>query len=325
MRAAPIAGIPVSVTRLVFGTAHLAGTVPLPVACRSARRNATRLLDAAYEAGYRAFDTAGIWQLGGREGVLGDWLAATGVREEVVIIGKGAHPSIPAFRSRMHERAITADLEWSLRRLRIDYLDLFLLHRDDPQVSVEDLVEVLHRHQRTGKVRAYGGSNWRHDRLEEAMQSASRCGCSPPAASSPQYGLAVWRHAPWKGCVSVSGEHGAAARTWYRDTGLPVLAWSPLAGIIGDRGGVGARRGPYATADNAERRRRLVRMAADKRVTPAQLALAYVLNSEMNVFAVVSTASPQRLLENRLALDLMLTPSERRWLSMSTIRACPHG
>ena len=133
MRAAPIAGIPIPVTRLVLGTAQLAGRVPLPVACRSARRRATRLLDAAYEAGYRAFDTAGIWQLGGREGVLGDWLAATGVREEVVIIGKGAHPSIPAFRSRMHARAITSDLEWSLRRLRTDYLDLFLLHRDDAQ------------------------------------------------------------------------------------------------------------------------------------------------------------------------------------------------
>ena len=318
MNSARIAGISIPVTRLIFGTAHLAGRVPLPTATRFARRQAAVLLDAAYEAGYRAFDTAGIWQLGGRESVLGEWLAVNGVRQHVVIVGKGAHPSLLGFRSRMHERAITADLEQSLRRLRTDYLDLFLLHRDDPEVPVPTLLEILHHHQASGRVRAYGGSNWTHQRLSQALYGAENSGLTPFAASSPQYGIAVWRQPPWPGCVSISGPAAAAARSWYQETHLPVLAWSPLAGILAGGNALSpGRRGPYATAANARRRERLMRMAVSKSATPAQLALAYVLNSQMNAFAVVSTATPQRLRENRAATDLALTSRERNWLNLS--------
>ena len=223
-----IAGIPLPVSRLILGTAPFGDRTfalfPAP------RRSELffQLLDAVWEQGCNAFDAAAVYQLGGSERLLGAWTKSRGNREQAVLITKGAHPSIPLFRSRIGSRAIVEDLEGSLRRLRTDYVDLYLLHRDDLSVPVGPLVETLHRLREQGKIRAYGGSNWGWERVAEANSYAAEHGLTPFAASSPHFSLAEWRRPPYPGCVSVAGAAGAASRAWYGHAGVAVLAWSSL-------------------------------------------------------------------------------------------------
>ncbi len=319
-----ISGIPFPVSRLIMGTAPF-GDRTLAVFPAPKRSEAFfQLLDAAWEQGCNAFDAAAVYQMGGSERLLGAWTRSRGNRAQVVLITKGAHPSIPLFRSRVHPRAIAEDLEGSLRRLRTDYVDLYLLHRDDPAVPAGPLVETLHRLREQGKIRAYGGSNWTSERVAAANSFALQHGLTPFAASSPHFSLAEWTRPPYPGCISIAGAAGAASRAWYGKTGVAVLAWSSLSkGYFGASTAVSrppVRMRAFDTPVNQARRERVRQLARKRGVTPSQAALAYVFAQPMEVFAVVSTHSAARFRENWEALQLSLSPEEARWLEQGDSR-----
>ena len=124
------------------------------------------LLYAAFAAGITAYDSAHLYGGGEVDRVLGMWMEKSGNREEVVIIGKGAH--LNQDRNRVTPYDIASDMADSLVRLRTDYIDLYLLHRDDPTQDVGPIVEALNEHHAAGRIRVFGGSNWTPKRLEEA-------------------------------------------------------------------------------------------------------------------------------------------------------------
>ena len=144
-----IPGINKPVSRLVQGTLMI-GT--------SEREKGFALLDEIFELGGNTFDTAHHYGSGANERAVGQWVRERGVRDKVVIIGKGAHHSED--RKRVTPFDITADLYDSLARFQFDTIDLYLLHRDDPSVPVEPIIEVLNEHQQAGRIRAFGVSNW---------------------------------------------------------------------------------------------------------------------------------------------------------------------
>ena len=206
-------------SRLVFGTVSLN---------EEELEAGFDLLDAAFEAGYNAFDTAALYGGGTCERVLGRWMEARGNRDEVFVIGKGAHHNPD--RRRVTPFDITADLFDSLARQRHGRIDLHLLHRDDPDCDVGPIVEILNEHLDAGRIRAFGGSNWTARRIAEANEYAQKHGLVPFAASSPNLSLAVQAQPPWAECLSLSGPDGAADRDWYRRQGMPLFTWSSLAG-----------------------------------------------------------------------------------------------
>ena len=188
-------------------------------------QDADEMLDAAVGNGINAFDTARNY--GGAEASLGRWLKKRGVRGEVVLLSKCAHPDERG--SRVNERAIREDFARSQEALGTDYIDIYLLHRDDERVPVGEIVELLNAMHREGKIGAFGGSNWTHERLAAANEYARSRGLIPFAASSPNFGLAHQMCDPWGGgCVTISGAENGAAREWYRKTQLPVIAYSSL-------------------------------------------------------------------------------------------------
>ena len=107
----------------------------------------------------------------------------------------------------------------------MDKIDLYVLHRDDPEKPVGPIVETLHAAKEAGQVGAYGGSNWGADRLQEANAYAAAHGLTPFAASSPQFSLAVQQEPPWRDCISVSGPAGEEARAWVPSE-RPEAFWS---------------------------------------------------------------------------------------------------
>ena len=128
------------------------------------------LLDEVFAEGGTTFDTAHQYGGGDSERTFGRWVRERGLRDEVVVIGKGAHHSED--RKRVTPFDITADLHDSLARFGFDYIDLYLLHRDDPSVPVGPIVEVLNENLSEGRIHAFGGSNWTPQRLSEANDYA---------------------------------------------------------------------------------------------------------------------------------------------------------
>jgi len=291
------------------------------------------VLDAAFQAGCNTFDCAHIYGGGDPERVLGQWIRARGVREKVVILDKGAHHN--ADRKRVTPFDITADLHDSLARLQTDYIDLYLLHRDNPSLPIGPIVEVLHSHLRAGKIRAFGGSNWTHQRIAEANEYAASRGLTPFSAASPQLSLVEQLEEPWADCVTITGTKGKPARDWYVANKMALFCWSSLAGgfLSGryTRKGIDAmsqdrRAGDpclrcYGCEDNLKRLDRAEALAQTKGATVPRIAIAYLMAQPLNLFALVGARTAEEFLDTAKGLELGLTARELAYLELATQEA----
>ncbi len=283
-------------------------------------------LDAVFEAGGTTFDTAQSYLQGDAERVLGRWMAERGHRDNVFVITKGCHHSED--RQRVTPFDLTADLHDSLARLQVEQIDLYFLHRDDPLVPVEGLIGVLNAHIDAGKIAAIGASNWSIERIQAANQYAREQGLNPFIASSPNYSLVDQREEPWPNTVSISGPRAVDGRAWYRATRMPIFAWSSLAhGFLSGQFRSELRNEPvsdyeravlrtYGSDENFERLRRAELLAAEKGVTVPQIALAFILEQPLDVYAVAASRTPEEFAANVAALDISLTRGELDWLDL---------
>lgn len=312
---ARIAGIDKPVSRIFFGTAIM----PMLMG-----ENAEALLDAVLSSGINAFDCARGY--GMAENALGAWIADRNNRERIVILTKCGNVD-PRGKVCVNRQVIEQELTKSLEALRTDYIDLYLLHRDDPNTPVGEILECLNEAKGQGKIRAFGVSNWTHQRIEEANRYAADHGLEGFTASSPNYGLACQVKDPWGGsCVTISGPENQGAREWYRASGMPVIAYSSLGrGFFsgkfksGDYDGAkkvldGPSQKGYLFPENMNRLRSAEILAKRDGCSVAQIAMRYVFSSNMNLFAVVSTTNPSRLRENIQASLTPLTGEDVRFL-----------
>ncbi|MBI2941041.1 MAG: aldo/keto reductase [Chloroflexi bacterium] len=280
---------------------------------------ATSLLDAFVEAGGTAVDTANAYGRGASERAFGMWLRERGCRDRIVVVDKGAHLTPEGVR-RVNPAAISQDLAESLDRLQVESIDLYLLHRDDPDHPVGPIVECLNEHAAAGRIRAFGGSNWGTRRLGMANVYAAAHGLCPFVASSPNLALAIPSEPMWRECVSVAGD--AEALAWYRDTRFPLLAWSSQAsGFFSGRFAPGQVDDPnvarvYDRPDNWERLRRARELATRHGCTPTQVALAWVLHQPLNLFALIGPRTLSELADCLGALGVRLSPEEVDWLNL---------
>src|SRR5947209_7465630 len=174
-----IAGVGDRVSRLVLGSLALN---------LENRDLTTSLLDRFVAAGGTAIDTARSYARGASEQAIGAWIRARGRHDDVVIVTKGAHHHSDGL-FRFTTEAIDADVTGSLEALGIPTIDLYLLHRDNPAVPVGPIVDCLNRHRSAGRIRAFGGSNWSTQRLDEANGYAASRGLAGFVASSPNLAL----------------------------------------------------------------------------------------------------------------------------------------
>ena len=285
------------------------------------------LLDEILALGGNTFDTAHVYGNGEMERVFGQWIRERGVRDQVVILSKGAHHNED--RRRVTPFDITSDLHDSLARLKVESVDLYVLHRDDPTQPVGPIVDVLNKHQRAGLFQAFGGSNWTHARIQAANAYAAANGLTGFVASSPQFSLAEQIEAPWPECVSISGPAAESARAYYRESGVALFTWSSLAG-----GFFSGRFTPdnlatftnyfdelcvrcYCNDANFRRLDRARQLAAEKGLTLPQIALAYVLKQPFDIYSLVGCRNSAEFAENVAALDCDLTPDELAWLDLT--------
>jgi aryl-alcohol dehydrogenase-like predicted oxidoreductase len=302
---------------LIQGTLGLAHAAP---------DDASRFLDGVFELGCNAFDTAPVYGRGEAERMLGRWIEQRDVRDNVLIIDKGCHPD--HLGSRVNPTQLAFDVQASLERLRVDRIDLYLLHRDDPLIPPEEMVDALERHVIAGHILAYGASNWSHQRIAQANQYARDNGLRGFVASSPGVSLARAKKT-WPGCLTLSPAEDGAALIWYRESRLPLLAWSPLAGGYLADPSTAERTsslGPnseefYASSENAARRARVWELSRLRGVSPVQVALAYVLHQVDDAFAVLGCSSRSEFETCVGALETRLRSDDLIWLEVGTSAA----
>lgn len=272
------------------------------------------LLDAYVEVGGNTVDTAHGYRSGQSEIAIGHWMKARGNRHNMLFLTKGAHHD--ANGPRVNAQAITSDLTDSLQRLQTDYVDFYALHRDDPAVSVEPIIDILNQHITAGKIRAIGASNWTHERIQLANDYAASNGLIGFSFSSTNLSLAQPNMPRWPGCVSAD----EATCAWHEQTGIPLFSWSSLAA-----GFMGGRFSPddlsneemvrvYYSELNWQRLDRAKQLAADKSVSLAQISLAYVNHQSFPTCPIVAAHSLEELHANQKAMDIRLTQQEVRWL-----------
>jgi aryl-alcohol dehydrogenase-like predicted oxidoreductase len=255
-----------------------------------------RLLDQFYDAGGRSLDTANVYADGESGRAIGTWLGARGGGRSVTLYAKGCHP--PYCRPEL----VSREVEIARSSLGVDRIDVFLLHRDDPGVSVESFADALLEQVAAQNIAAFGVSNWTAARFDELRSYLARIGDGHLAAYSNHFSLGEMVTPTWPGCLGATKAEAVSIA----GSGVRFLAWASLA-----MGYFAWREAPsWESAENEARRRRAVELAGALRTTPNAIALSYVLHQPDHVYAVVGTRSSAHLAEALSACDLDLTTGD---------------
>ena len=271
------------------------------------------MLDHYFTRGGNLFDTGFVYGGGKTEAVFGDWHTSRGLaRDQFVLIGKGAHSPLT------YPDVVSKQLDVTLDRLKTDYLDVYFMHRDNPDIPVGEFVDAMDAEVKAGRIRGpIGGSNWTRERLDEANEYAKANGKTQLGALSNNFSLAEMIKPFWAGCVAASDDTWKA---WLEANQMPNFAWSSQGrGFFTDQAGrekTGDRElvEAWYSDKNFGRRDRAIELGEKLGRSPIHIALAYVLAQP---FPVVPLIGPRRLVEledSLSALDIELSPKDVKWL-----------
>jgi predicted dehydrogenase/aryl-alcohol dehydrogenase-like predicted oxidoreductase len=270
------------------------------------------LMDAFWEKGGNIFDTAYVYGAGYTEQLFGEWQRSRGVREEAVLIGKGAHSPL------CYPDVISKQLTQSLDRLQTDYVDIYFMHRDNLDVPVGEFVDAMDAEVKKGRIRGpFGGSNWTRERFDEAIAYAERTGKTKPSALSNNFALAEMLDPIWPGCITASTPEW---KQWLKQRQVTNFSWSSQArGFFTDRAGRDKTDNEelvrvWYNEQNFGRRDRAVELAQQLGKSPIHLALAYVLAQSFPSVPLIGPRTLQELDDSLLALEIQLTPEQVNWL-----------
>ena len=271
--------------------------------------------DDFFEKGGNAFDTAYIYGGGLMERLLGQWMKLRGVREQCSVIVKGCHtPNADPY-------SLVWQLNESLSRLQIETADIYMMHRDNPEIPVAEFVDVLNEQVAAGKIKVFGGSNWALDRVTQANEYAASKGLQGFSVVSNNFSLARMIKPIWGGCIAASDPE---SRKWFKETQTTLLSWSSQARgfflpgrAAPDKTGDHELVHTWYSDDNFKRLERAKELAAKYGVSPINIALAYVLRQP---FPTIALIGPRQLSETRTSLpglNVELTPEEVEWLNLN--------
>jgi predicted dehydrogenase/aryl-alcohol dehydrogenase-like predicted oxidoreductase len=299
--------------RQIPGLAKPASTVALGFEFFPNFASASLTLDAFYEAGGNVFDTAFVYRAGKTESIFGDWHASRKVdREDIILIGKGAHSPL------CYPDVIARELDRSLERLKTDYVDVYFMHRDNPDIPVGEFVDAMDAEVRRGRVRGiFGGSNWTRERMDEAIVYAEKNGKAAPAALSNNFSLAEMLDPIWPGCVAASDDRW---KDWLMTRQIPNFAWSSQGrGFFTGKAGRDKHDDEelvrvWYSEQNFQRRDRAIELAKKRGCSPIHIALAYVIAQPFPVIPLIGPRTVAELEDSLSAIQVTLTSEEVRWL-----------
>jgi len=269
---------------------------------------ALKCMAAAYDAGVNFFDNAEAYAAGKAEVVMGNVLKKTHwPRESYVVSSKvfwgGEGPNDKG----LSKKHIYEACRRSLKRLQLDYLDLFFCHRPDPTTPIEETVRAMDDLIHQGLVLYWGTSEWSAADIMRAYAIAREQHLTPPQMEQPQYNM-LHRDRVEKEYLPL-----------YREIGLGTTIWSPLAsGLLTGKYNEGMPQGTRAslpgyewlkeyvlTKPNIEKVKQIAPVAKGLGCTLAQLALAWCLKNQYVSTVITGATRPEQVVENMKAEDLV--------------------
>jgi voltage-dependent potassium channel beta subunit len=276
---------------------------------------AAELMTTAYENGVNFFDNAEAYASGKSEQVMGNILRKKGWAHDTFLVSSkvfwgGALPNQTGL-SRKH---VMEACHAALRRLQVDYLDLFFCHRPDPNTPIEETVRAMSDLVTQGKVLYWGTSEWSAQEITQAHGVARELGLVPPTMEQPMYHL-LGRHRFEKEYARL-----------YTEYGMGTTIWSPLAsGLLTGKHKAGPAEGTRATLKdytwlkdqlandakrNAEKITGLEKIAKDLGLSMAVFAIAWCLKNPHVSTVILGASKVGQLTENLQAVEaqVKLTP-----------------
>ncbi|MHC4787915.1 MAG: aldo/keto reductase, partial [Planctomycetota bacterium] len=261
---------------------------------------------------------------GASERTIGEWIRDRGVRDSVVLGTKGAHPPMDAKPKvgRCAREQIDQHLNESLERLGLERVDLYWLHFDEPDRPVGEIIESLAEFKEDGRIRSYGASNWKGERIAAANDFARQHGLPPFVATQPFWNLASDSPDTVPDPETLFGDDAAGRRE-----AANIIAHVPYSsqanGFFGAPNVEWAEGGFEGTAPTAEKydsprnRQRLLRaieLAEKKGASANQIGLACLISHPFPVFPIIGTSNPAHVREALGAPEVELAPEECAYL-----------
>jgi len=306
MKTIQIPGVSFSVSQICLGSAFLGS--------RESWETSYEILDYYYSQGGRFFNTSLVYGDGESERCLGAWVRDRGVRHEVVLTSKsGQNPDYPR-EERMLGRTLRKDIDQSLTRMSTDYLDFYMLHVDNPDIPVEEILPALHEAQKAGKILHYGCSNWVPGRQRAAAAFAKANGMQGFVIDENEFNLARSNRDGHGSCTWLDESYIAL----HEEDGMCVGAYSALASgafshYVHD-GHTGNWRpwcaqlflNPY----NMEIAARLKKLCDETGWTASQIQLAWLAQHPYRFpsFSIIGASRVSQLIDSLKAADITLSP-----------------
>ncbi len=300
------------VSKIVLGTDYYGSIVDEKICYR--------LYDMFTDAGGNHIDTAHLYVGGESERMLGRWMKTHG-RDKIYIATKGAHPPLDNMNaSRLTKPELKKDLEESLKRLGVDYIDLYWLHRDHPTADVGEVIDILNDFIKEGKIRAIGCSNWKGERIAKANAYAASHGLSGFSASQIKWSLAETNSAYIDDPTLVEMDN--TEYEYYKNSGIPVVAFASQGkGFFSKY----AENGENALSEKAKERYltekniavcgRVKEIAAAHNTSVGAVAVAYLMSvKEVSAMPIIGCKNEIQLSDSLKAADLNLTEEEMKFI-----------
>jgi len=279
------------------------------------------LIRQAVEAGINFFDTANVYSAGSSEEILGRALNDFGRRDELVIATK--------VQGRMHDgpngaglsrKAIMAQIDASLTRLGTDYVDLYQIHRWDPDTPIEETLEALHDVVKAGKARYLGASSMAAWQFSTAHYLAARSGHTPFVSMQNHYNL-------------LNREEEREMLPLCADLGVAVIPWSPLArGRLTrdwDEQTARSQTDPLGSnlyhPDDRKIVEAVAKIAIQRGIPRAQVALAWLASRPVVTAPIIGATKPHHISDAVAALDVVLSDDEVQQLQAAYAPHHPTG
>lgn len=304
------------VSRLTLGSMTFGDDPSMPNIYKVSRDDAKTMVAKSLESGINFFDTADMYASGQSEIILGDLLES--VRKDVVIATKvGFRSGTPITQAGLSRRHILSSCDASLKRLNTDYIDIYIVHKEDRFTPLEETLEALNDLVRAGKVRYISFSNWSSWRAATALQMQKANGWAEFISGQMYYSL-----------VGRDVEHDVVPFMQYANVGMTV--WSPLAG--------GFLSGKYTRENLKDEENRLSgfdflptdkelgfkvvdrmrELATNHNASVAQIALAWLLSKPYVSSVILGASKIHQLEDNLKAVDVNLSEAEVAELDVMT-------
>jgi len=314
MRIQPIPHTNLTASVLCLGTGDMGAGID--------RQSSFRMLDEFLAGGGNFIDTASIYsdwipgETSRSEKLIGAWMQARRIRSQVVLATKGAHPRLDSMHvGRLSPGEVASDLEASLRHLQTEVIDLYWLHRDDPSRPVAEILETLHDLSLSGKLRYYGCSNWKLERIMDAQAYARERGIPGFAAVQNLWNLAELN--PGGFADQTIAFMDDALWQYHLQAQLAAVPYSSQAnGVFQKLEKVAPEALPanlqswYLNPVTLERFRKLQALRLESGLTTTQVVLGYLASQPFPTFPIVGPRSSEQLADCLQAGDVLLTPEQ---------------